>query len=90
MEEIKKMKNMAMIKTPEQISEWLSKQKWIRAFTRNMREVGRVSKKEAMKILSGRYGTNTIAVGFDWCRTRQGGDYWHDKHQELINFYYHG
>lgn len=81
---------MAMIKTPEQIGEWLHQQRWIRAFVRNMREVGKVPKKEAMKILSGYYRLSTIAVAFDWDKTRQGVDYWHSKHEDLKHFYYYG
>lgn len=82
--------NKRKTKTPEEISEWLKSRKWINAFARNMREVGKVPRREAIRILAGEYLLNTIAGAFDWGKTRQGSDYWLDKHKELLMFYYHG
>ena len=89
MEETEKEVMMSKHRTPEEIAEWLKEQKWIRAFARNMKKVGGVSKMEASRILSGQYLHNTVAAGFDWDRTAQGKAYWEDKHRELLKFYYH-
>lgn len=79
---------MGMIKTPEQISQWLGKQKWIRKFVRNIRDVGQNTKETARKILAGQYKADTIAAGFDWGRSPQGHDYWYKRHKEFNDWYY--
>lgn len=76
-----------LIKTPEQVSEWLRKQKWIRTFVRTMRATHQ-SKKAATKILQGHYGPNTIAAGFCWVDSPQGQEYWHKIDQQLREWYY--
>lgn len=81
---------MAKNKTSEQITEWLQKRKWARAFVKNMRDIGRKSKEESMRILRGEYYENTVAAGFDWSKSPQGNNYWVERHKEFINFYYNG
>lgn len=81
---------MDKIRTPEEISEWLRKKKWIRTFVRNMRDIGAMSKEAVERVLTGYYGANTIASGFVWSRSPQGTEYWHERHKEFINFYYNG
>lgn len=81
---------MAATKTPAQIREYLRKQKWIRRFAKNMKEVGHHSAEEARMILSGGYGVNTVAAGFEWGVSPQGHDYWYNIHKEFEKFYYYG
>lgn len=76
------------IKTEKQISEWLSQQKWIRSFIRNMRNLTTTSKAEAKRILAGQYKVNTIAAGFDWGISPQGFEFWKEKHEEFKQWYY--
>jgi hypothetical protein len=81
---------MAATKTPAQIREYLRKQKWIRRFAKNMKEVGDRSVEEVRMILSGGYGVNTVAAGFEWSVSPQGHDYWYNIHKEFEKFYYYG
>lgn len=76
------------MKTEREISEWLHQQKWIRAFARNLKEVGKMTKREATRILQGQYRLNTIAAAFKWDKTRQGREYWHNRHKEFKDWYY--
>lgn len=76
------------MKTEREISEWLHQQKWISAFVRNLKEVGKMTKREATKILLGQYHLNTIAAAFKWDKTRQGHEYWNNKHKEFKDWYY--
>ena len=41
-------------------------------------------------ILSGGYGVNTVAAGFEWRLSPQGFDYWYNIHKEFEKFYYYG
>lgn len=77
-----------MIKTDAQVSEWLRKQKWLRKFVGNIRNLTETSKTEALRILGGYYGANTIAAGFDWDRSPQGKEYWQTKDREFKEWYY--
>lgn len=81
---------MATIKTPAQIREYLRKRKWIRKFARNMKEVGKRSREEVGMVLSGGYGVNTVAAGFDWGTSPQGHEYWYSIHKEFEKWYYNG
>ncbi|MBE6234777.1 MAG: hypothetical protein E7112_00910 [Bacteroidales bacterium] len=81
---------MATIKTPDQIRGYLRKQKWIHKFARNMKEVGKLSRKEVVLILSGRYGVYTVSAGFDWGTSPQGHEYWYSIHKEFERWYYNG
>lgn len=77
---------MTKIKTPQEISEWLSKQKWARKFVRNMR-AGGMTKQTARDILGGHYRAMTISSGFLWSNSPEGSEYWHRIHKNFIDWY---
>lgn len=76
------------MKTAEQISDWLKKQKWTKKFVHNMRTVGKHSKQTAVRVLHGEFAEMTIAGGFDWNATPQGKDYWYGIHKKFIDWYH--
>lgn len=78
---------MAMNKTPEQVSEWLKNQKWIKEFARTMRD-SHTSRKTATEIQEGKLGLLSIAAAFSWEDSPQGLKYWHNKHKKLMEWYY--
>lgn len=78
---------MAMNKTPEQVSEWLKNQPWARKFVQTMRD-SHTPRKIAVQVVNGELGALTIAAGFSWEDSPQGLKYWHEKHKELIEWYY--
>ena len=75
-------------KTAAEVRDYLKKQKWVRKFAKNMRDVGHRSKEEAGMILAGGYGENTVAAGFEWACSPQGHVYWYNIHKEFQRFYY--
>ncbi len=74
-------------KTPDEVSEWLKNQDWIKKFARTMRDT-HTSRKTAVEILEGKLGVLSIAAAFNWADSPQGKEYWHRKHKELMEWYY--
>ena len=77
-----------MNKTPEQISEWLRYKPWLKKFMKNCRNIGKIRREGAMKILSGEMGLLTIAAGFTWSRSPEGLGYWKEKDRQFKEWYY--
>ncbi len=75
-------------RTAEEISDYIKEQPWLYKFMRNCRFKGKIKKAQALEILNGKFGENTLRAGFSWTLSFEGLGYWKRKHNDFIKWYY--
>ena len=75
-----------MMKTAEQIREWLRDKPWYEQYKMNLfRE--KDSSMESRECLSGQSGLHTISKAFCWGTTEEGFDFWNDVDGKFTDWF---
>lgn len=74
------------MKTPEQIKEWLEKQKWYESFKQQAEKNLGITP-ELDETLNGIDGILTISAAFDWQRSEEGFSFWERINKDFLRWY---
>lgn len=76
------------MKTAKEVKQWLERKSWYKDFKDAVIENYIYDSEFKLRILNGEFLERTISGAFQWDRTKEGHDVWHDRNLEFKNWFY--